>query len=254
MPSKRSYQLEKQARSLIREGYENFASGMSKKLGVDPRLDHLTGVYIRGAFRDSYSLFEWCRTISHVGQAKFFLREIRSGLPVSIALAGLGLYEVANLQLRFICECIYSFLYFRDHPRELELALKSADIWEHTRPRAVSRLLKKLPEYDNEVGLGLINKFDTVYESLCRYAHPRSPLLMGQRNYLTQIKLNKEMAKSYTASVKALCDSASGLFWLGCRSDYNRSGELVRFILRKAINGNRRKAIQAHLRRSKQAQ
>ncbi len=249
MASKKKIRLQNQVKGIISAGYDNFAEGMLRAFSVDPRLDQRTGTQLRSAFRAAYSLFEWCRTIKGSGRSRFLLVEIRSALSLAIALAGIGLYEVAHLQLRYACECVLSFLYFRDHPRELELALTDADQWDLTRPKAVIKFLRKLPEFASPIGHDLINSLDVTYAELCRYAHPRRPFYMGQRRYLTQVTRDAERARSFTRSVKALCGATSGVFWLAYSSDYTNSGEVVRVVLRLPIKSTLRNRIVAHLRK-----
>ena len=243
MTSKRKVQLDKQLRRTIAAGYDNFADGMLRAFHVDPRNDKKTGTHLRSAFTCAYPVFEWCRTIKRSGKARVFLVETQSALSLAVALAGVGIYEVANLQLRYTCECIMSFLYFRDHPRELELALKDSDQWDLTRPRAVLKFLRKLPEFATPIGLQLLDSLNMTYGELCRYAHPRQPSFMAQRRYLAQISLNSEHAESFSRGAKALCSAAAGLFWLAYPLDYVKSGELVQLILRKPLKSTLRNRI-----------
>ncbi len=249
MASKRKLRIKSQVKDIISAGYDNFAEGMVKTFGVDPRLDKKTGTQLRNAYAATYCLFEWARAIKRPGQARFLLLEMRSTLCIAIALTGLGLYEVAHLQLRYACECVISFLYFRDHPRELELALADADQWDLTRPKAVTKFLRKLPEFAAPIGISLINSLDSVYGELCRYAHPRQLFYMGQTTYLTQVALDVERARSFERLIKALCGGAAGVFWLAYSSDLAKSGEVEQEILRRSINSTRRNQIESHLRK-----
>src|SRR5690606_10972194 len=132
--SQRTRSLERRAKAAKKEAFDNFAAGMVEAYGVDPRLDQLTGTHVREAFTASYPLYEWCRCIRRPGNAKYFLSEVRSSLPAAIALAGLGLYEVSLILERYLVERLLCFLYFREHPRELDLVQESDAIWEQTRP------------------------------------------------------------------------------------------------------------------------
>jgi hypothetical protein len=252
MKSQRQRRLDRQTAATIAAAYHNFADGMSRALGADPRTDKVSGSHIETAFASSYALFEWCRTIPGATKARTFLFELRSAVSTSLALAGLGLYQVANLQLRYACECVLSFLYFRDHPREFELALKDSDQWDLTRPKAVMKFLRKLPEFDSAVGRKQIDRLDHIYGELCSYAHPRKPTHMSQRRYLTQIARNTEQCGSFAKSVKAVSEAACGLFWLGHRAEFGNASEQAQAILQKPINRTRRKEIAAQTRKDLQ--
>lgn|GEM_PF-4738556 len=247
--SKRKIRLQSQAKDVIKQGFDNFSDGSLALLNVDPRTDSKTRVYIQNAFAASYSLFEWCRTIKYTGKARFFLAEVRSALPLALALAARGLYEAANMQLRYVCECIISFLYFRDHPRELELALNDADQWDLTRPKSVCKFIRKLPEYSNEVGLDLLSLIEDTYSKLCGYAHPRKPARMGQRAYLTQAAVDPEHARLFQERVELLCRASAGIFWLGCRDDHAAASELTQVLLTKPIKAAQKRKIEAQVKR-----
>ncbi len=252
MTSQRQHRLDNQTAKTIAAGYQDFADGMSRAFGADPRTDKVTGSHIKTAFASSYALFEWCRTIPPATKARAFLFGLRSALSTSLALAGLGLYEVANFQLRYACECVLSFLYFRDHPREFELALKDSDQWELTRPKAVMKFLRKLPEFDSAVGRQQIDQLDLIYAELSSYAHPRKPTHMNQRRYLAEVALNTEHARAFAKSVKAVSQAVSGLFWLGYRAKFGNASEQAQAILQKPINRIRRKEIAAQIRKDLQ--
>ena len=247
MPSKRKARLDALFREAINDGFDNFSAGVLELFGIDPRRDRKTGSHIKSSFRAAYSLFEWCRLISFTGKARFFLAEIRSALPLAIALAAKGLYEAAFIQLRYVCECITAFLYFRDHPRELQLALNDADQWALTSPKAVSKFLRKLPEFSSPVGSDLLSCVDNIYSELCGYAHPRKPVRMGQRAYLTQAAPDPTQAEIFQKKVEYLCHAASGIFWLGCRDDYAATSELSRVVLTKTIKVAQKKKIEQQI-------
>jgi hypothetical protein len=246
--SKRTIRLKAQTRATSDQAYENFAEGMAQVFGTDPREDHETGPELRTAFRSVYGVLEWCQTIRRSPHAGFFLFELRCALPIAVGLAGTGLYETANVQLRYALECAISYIYFSDHRRELELAMTDQDQWDQTRPSAVLKFLRKLPEFRNSIGGDLLNGISTLYSELCRFVHARRPAYMGQRRFLSQIKVDVAQARSFTRRVQTFSQTISGVFWLGFNDYYTKSGEVKKAILRSSISAPVCRRIETLLR------
>ena len=174
MAPTREQKLQRQWRKLADDSYNNFCAGATTLLGQDPRGARAGSAQIKSAFRSSYTILQWCRSIRRVGKARLFLIEVHSTLPIAISTASIGLYPQAFSQIRYVYECVLSFLYFRDHPRELELAHADSDLWDATRPSAVTSLLRRLPEFDNNPGRDAFSLGTQLYGDLCGYIHPSS--------------------------------------------------------------------------------
>ena len=243
MVSNRQRRLQIELQRYLSEAYENYCEGVRLKLGQDPR-SLAQAIPLRTAFSDVCAVVDWARVIQRTGQARFLLVEIRSALPLAMALAALGIYEAAALQLRYVLECFFAFLYFRDHPRELEFAQRGEDQWELTRPSVVVKYLKKLPEYDHAIGCDLLNELWVLYSDLSAFAHPRTKVAMGLRKFLTDAAPNAERAKHFAKSVRSLACSVSGLVRLSDHAVYARSAELWRECVRRPVKAAYYKRIE----------
>lgn len=248
MRSQRTIRLDRDAKKRINEAFDDFSSGMNRRFGLQPEDDRDCGTSIKQAFTSMYPVLEWCRTVKNVGKARFFLREIRSSTPMAIAFCSLGIYETARLQLRYSLECFLSFIYFRDHPRELELALLGKDVWDQTRPKAVTGLMRKLPEYDSRIGIALIDLLNSTYRDLCQYAHPRTPARMAHRQYIASAKTSSSNAKGFQDVVKRFAHVCCGVLMLCSETEFAVAPEITRHILTRAIPADWRRRIERELR------
>ena len=125
-----------------------------------------------------------------------------------------------------------SFLYFRDHPREYQLALEGKDIWEHTRPKSVLAFLKKLPEYRGEPGLHLLSSCDNLYSDLSSYTHPRS---VSPTKYLSDYKPEDSHHKTLCSGMRNLAKITAGLLALSDHDVYVASSEIDRALMRSPV-------------------
>ena len=228
---------------MIDSAYENFASGVESALGHNPLGDGPPNTELKGAFRSSYPVFEWCRAIRTPRHSTFFLAEIHSALSVSLSLSAVGLYHSAHIQLRYASECLYSFLYFRDHPRELELVLAGRDLWDQTRPRAVGRFLRQLPEFSSEIAKALIDQLDAAYGHLSGFVHPRNPQRMSLSRHLADLRINTDQAKEFRGAVESVSKAISGMLCLACPREYARAGELKQFMFTRPLHADQRRHL-----------
>lgn len=243
MVSKRQQKLQRELRQYLGDAYENFCQGVLAQFGKDPR-QLAEATHVKTAFSDTCAVFEWVRLIRRRGQAGFLLVEMRSTLPLVTALAAIGFYEAAALQLRYVIECFFGFLYFRDHPRELEFAERGDDQWELTRPSVVVKYLRKLPEYNHTIGHDLLNELWTLYSDLSTFAHPRKKSAMGLRGFLTEAAPDKRKAALHAKSVRSLACGVSGLFRLSEESAFARASELSREAVKRPIKATYHRRIE----------
>ena len=249
MTSTRQRKVKRSVKETVATAFSDFADGMTSTFGADPRLDATTSRQTQRAFATVYPLLEWSRQIKQHPHARMFLAEIHSSSLLSVSIAALGLYEVANAQLRYTLECVLCFLYFKDHPRELGLAQADLDLWDLTRPKAVTKYLRKLPEFSPQIGQTMLSRIDNSYGQLCGYVHPRHPLRMSQKKYLNQISQDTDKANDFGQFAASISSDACGMFWLAFAELYDRKSELTQAILRSSVSANDVRAIQTFMSR-----
>ncbi len=203
---------------------------------------------IRRAFNAIYSVLEWCRVVRKGGGACAFLREIRSAAPMSIALASVGIYDAAFLNLRYSVECLLSYLYFRDHPRELELAENDEDMWVLTRPKTVVQFLRKLPEYESQVASSVLSQVYSLYQDLCKHAHPRSTKRMRFRKHLIDLNPTASEATEYAQVVLRLSRCACALLRFTDRTAFERASETTQYTMMRTVAADFRRKVELVLR------
>lgn len=246
MTSQRKQRLRQEWRARKRQAFDDLCNGIVAAFGRDPRKD-ATLTPIRDAFACLYPALEWCRLIRRTGSAGIFLKETHSALVSASVLAATGFYEVAHQQLRYASECVVAFLYFRDHPRELELAGLEVDLWDSTRPSAAIEFLRKLPEFNHAVGKTAFGELTKQYRELSAFVHPRVSHAMGQRLRVADLAPKLDAAESFARACARLFDPVCGILWLACHDELPRANEVTQELLKSGTAEGRRRKIAAQL-------
>lgn len=229
----RSDKIKQQVKISLEQAFDNFSEGVNDLFGYNPRSLKSTEFNLFPAFGYMYTILLWLQKLEKVGSAKALASTPANALPIAVALAGRGAYSACASQVRYAYEALISFLYFRDHPREYELALEGRDLWEHTRPSAVISFLKKLPEYRSTTGERFIALGEDLYRDLSKYAHPR---MVTSLQYLSEVAPDKDQHKEFNSSLRRLAQLATALIGLSDREIYTKSSELDRALLRAPLD------------------
>lgn len=137
--------------------------------------------------------------------ANAFAFQMLSASQHAIALISLGLYTPAAGSLRGMFESALYFLYFRNHPLELQTLIRDTDYYIQ-KSEILEFFSKHTPEFiSKQQNLGLISKINQWYKDVSSVIHAQIPGSWGgpkDLNTATQnLTIAKNIAKSHTQAV-----------------------------------------------------